>query len=382
MEVQIMPRTQSQTPQRNQDGYYRESFWYNGKKYTVRSKTMRGLYEKVAERRRALESGEIVCNQNTLVKSWAEEWLVTYKKNSCGAAQYETYSGLIRNHIVPAIGSLRLKDVKPIHCQRILNNQTATSKSHLTRLRYTIKQIFTVAHDQGLIPTNPAANLVLPKATEGSHRAITDEERRQILLLAETHPAGLWVKVMLYCGLRPGETAALRWRHVDLENGVIHVEEAVTAKVGTIGPPKSQSGVRTVPIPAPLLEALSAAKGNPDEFLFVMPRTGRHHTKHSLRSYWKNFKRALDIQMGAKVYRNQIVESKVAEDLTPYCLRHTYCTDLQAAGVPINVARELMGHSSIELTARIYTHSSQTALQRAASAINQFHENYLLMKQP
>ena len=370
-----MPRTQNQDPQRNKDGYFRESFWYNGKKFTVRSKTLRGLYEKVSERKRALEAGEIVCNHNTLVASWANEWLVTYKKNSCGHAQYRTYLGLIQNHIAPAIGSMRLKDVKPIHCQRILNDQTATSKSHLTRLRYTLQQIFKVAHDQGLIPTNPASGLVLPKCTEGSHRAITDEERSEILKLAEVHPYGLWVKVMLYCGLRPGETAALRWRHIDLAAGVLHVEEAVTSKVGTIGSPKSRAGVRTIPIPAPLLAALTAAQGAPDNFLFTQPRTGRHHTEYSLYNYWKNFKRALNIQMGATVYRNQITRSVVAEDLTPYCLRHTYCTDLQAAGVPINVARELMGHSSIELTARIYTHSSQTALQRAAAAINQFHSD-------
>lgn len=372
-----MPRQQTTEPHRNKDGYYRESFWYNGKKYSIRSKTLRGLYEKVAERKRALEAGEIVCNHNTLVRFWAQEWLITYKKSTCGAAQYETYTGLIANHICPEIGNLRLRDVRPIHCQKILNNQTATSKSHLNRLRYTIKQIFTVAHDQGLIPTNPAANLVLPKATEGSHRAITDQERAAILQLAERHPAGLWVKVMLYCGLRPGETAALCWRHLDLNAGVLHVEQAVTAKVNTIGAPKSRAGIRTIPIPAPLLDDLRQRQGAPDDFLFSQPTTGNHHTKASLRCYWKSFKRALDIQMGALVYRNQIVQSVVAKDLSPYCLRHTYCTDLQSAGVPINVARELMGHSSIELTARIYTHSSQTALQRAATSINQFHSSVI-----
>ena len=94
-----MPRQQTTEPHRNKDGYYRESFWYNGKKYSIRSKTLRGLYEKVAERKRALEAGEIVCNHNTLVRFWAQEWLITYKKSTCGAAQYETYTGLIANHI-------------------------------------------------------------------------------------------------------------------------------------------------------------------------------------------------------------------------------------------------------------------------------------------
>ena len=48
---------------------------------------------------------------------------------------------------------------------------------------------------------------------------------------------------------------------------------------------------------------------------------------------------------------------KIAEDLVLYCLRHTYCTDLQKKGVPLNIAKYLMGHSDISVTASIYTHT-------------------------
>jgi site-specific recombinase XerD len=64
------------------------------------------------------------------------------------------------------------------------------------------------------------------------------------------------------------------------------------------------------------------------------------------------------MQMGATVFRSQITESVVAEDLVPYCLRHTFCTDLQDAGVPINVAKYLMGHTDIAVTSKIYTHQT------------------------
>ena len=60
------------------------------------------------------------------------------------------------------------------------------------------------------------------------------------------------------------------------------------------------------------------------------------------------------------------------KDLQMYCLRHTYCTDLQSAGVPINVARELMGHSSIALTAQIYTHMTGDVFSAAAEKIAAF----------
>lgn len=74
--------------------------------------------------------------------------------------------------------------------------------------------------------------------------------------------------------------------------------------------------------------------------------------------------------MGATVYRNQIIRSVVADDLTPYCLRHTFCTDLQKAGVPINVAKELMGHADISTTANIYTHKDMEVLHNGISLLD------------
>ena len=98
-------------------------------------------------------------------------------------------------------------------------------------------------------------------------------------------------------------------------------------------------------------------KGQNDEYVFVK---FKDHSKqldtNAFYHAWHNFCRQMDIENGAKVYRNQIVESVLAPDLEPYLLRHTFCTDCQAAGVPLNVAKELMGHSDISVTAKIYTH--------------------------
>ena len=66
------------------------------------------------------------------------------------------------------------------------------------------------------------------------------------------------------------------------------------------------------------------------------------------------------------------MEDLLAPDLQPYLLRHTFCTDLEAAGIPINVARDLMGHSSIAITSKIYTHRTDKALQDAAAKMNRY----------
>lgn len=89
---------------------------------------------------------------------------------------------------------------------------------------------------------------------------------------------------------------------------------------------------------------------------------------------WRSFKRLVDIEMGAQLFRNQVIQhgepDELWETLTPYCLRHTYCTNLQNAGVPINVAKYLMGHSDISMTANIYTHTTEETVQQAADLIN------------
>ena len=106
--------------------------------------------------------------------------------------------------------------------------------------------------------------------------------------------------------------------------------------------------------------------------LIPQPTTQAAHTKTSMRQMWEVFKRDLDISMGAQTFRNAIIPetSVVAKDLTPYCLRHTYGTDLQTAGVPINVAKDLMGHKDISVTARIYTHLSKQSFSDAATLID------------
>lgn len=368
-----MPAKENDIPHKNADGYYRKDLTFRGKKYAVRAKTLKGLYTKLAEKKRMLEAGVLVPTENTLASDWCLRWLEDYQRPRCGHAQYLNYRANITGHIVPGLGRKRLCDVQPADLQRILNRQSRFSASHASKVRYTLRAIFEQARLEGLILSNPAEHLTLPKPEhiQTSHRPITPEEERLILQVAQTHRAGLWVKLMLYCGLRPGEAIVLRARDIDLNKRRLFVRAALEAVTGAVKEPKSAAGVRSIPIPTVLIADLQAAlPTSPEQLLFTQPRTGQMHTRTSMRCMWTSFKRALDIQAGAEVYRNQIIAHAIADDLVPYCLRHTYCTRLQEAGVPINVARELMGHSSIELTSRIYTHTSELPIQQAEDAIN------------
>ena len=264
---------------------------------------------------------------------------------------------------------MKLRDVRDVHLQRILNDQEGKSASHVKKLRMVMQEMFKRARQSRLITYDPAELLELPSVSEGKRRSITPAERTAILDVAERHHSGLWVLTLLYTGMRPGETAALMWSNVDFANNEIHVHAAKKSGAKTIKAPKTAAGVRDIPIHAALLPKLRAAQGMP--FTPVFPtHAGNQQNENSLRRMWKSFLRDLDIYMGAEVYRNQIVKSVVAPDLTPYCLRHTFCTDLQRAGVPINIAKELMGHADIQTTANIYTHRDPATLHGSMALLD------------
>ncbi len=141
----------------------------------------------------------------------------------------------------------------------------------------------------------------------------------------------------------------MEWDWIDFESGIL-----------TVGKSKTKAGTgRKIPIPPQLKSELikHKLKRQNDKYIFVRVKNNNlPMDENAFYHAWHNFKREMDITNGATVYRNQITKSTLAEDLEPYLLRHTFCTDCQAAGVPINVAKELMGHSDISVTAKIYTH--------------------------
>lgn len=350
--------------------YIRKTARLNGKKYEATGKTELEAMTKLAEKLAAARRGEEAVSASMTVNAWYKEWKAAYKdpkdltKKSLGMYD-EKYNGYIK----PAIGSMKLKDVKDIHLQRILNGQAGKSASHVKKLRMVLQEMFRRARQSRLIAYDPAELLELPSCTHGTHRSITDAERAAILAVAQTHRAGLWVLTLLYTGMRPGETAALTWADVDFAANEIHVHAAKESGSGRVKGPKTDAGMRDIPIHAQLRAPLLAARGAPLSPVFPTG-AGNFQNENSLRRLWTGFKRDLDIYLGAELERNKIVESKVAPDLTPYCLRHTFCTDLQRAGIPINVAKELMGHADIQTTANIYTHRDGKTLHAGMALLD------------
>jgi integrase len=337
----------------------RKTFTFDGRRYEVTAPAERELIAKVAIRKRDLEDGKKRITKNMSVKDWGDEYLEAYKRTSVSDTEYDVLKGRMENHICKYIGSMRMKDIKPLHCQRIMNGLEGKSASLVHKVCTLLKATFEAAAENSIILENPAKRLTPPKAEAGTHRAITDTERAVLVEVCKTHKYGLWALLMLHCGFRPGETARAIGKHIDLKTLNFYID-------GT----KSKAAKRYVPIPEIFIPKLKAAAEKPFEHIFKN-RNGDPISKSSRKRMWAAIVKEMNIKMGCRTFRGALIPPfAVADDFKPYCLRHTYATDLQAAGVPLNVAKELLGHEDISTTANIYTHSSVASFEAAREQIN------------
>lgn len=336
------------------------SFTHDGVRYYIHADTEEEFYTRKANLIRDLDEGKVVLASTMTVRAWTEQCLTTYKVG----VKPETLRDMklrIDKHIISEIGSLQLKQVKPLHCQKIMSNQEGMSKSHVDKLFMELNFIFEKAVENELISKNPAARIEKPIATQGSRRKLTDHERDHFLSVCDNVPAFTLFLLMYYCGCRPSEAAGAIGKDIEMIDGVrmLHIR-------GT----KSKNSDRYVPIPNPMYDRVAGVGA----FELLAPNNAGHmHTESSYKRLTARLKREMNISMGCKVYRNQLLPPfPLADDFVPYCLRHTYCTNLCKAGVDVRKAQKLMGHSSISITANIYTHVDKSDIASVSSVINAF----------
>ena len=337
---------------------YESTFTYDGKRYRIRANSLEELYSKKANKLRDLKDNVIVYDSRVSVDLWAEKAFDTYKRNVKGVRDMKCRYA---KYVSPVIGMKRIGQVRAVECQTIINSCEGMSFSHVNKLRQELSFIFEKAVDNQMIPLNPAKKLTLPEYSKGQRRSITDRERKALYKVYEKDPVYIFFVIMLECGCRPEEVVNLIGKDIDREGKMFHVR-------GT----KTKSADRYVPISDDLFQVIK----NVGPFDPVAPnRWGNKHTESSLKRLCAHLKRDMNIAMGCKVYRNQLMPPyPLADDFVPYCLRHTFCTDLCRAGVDIRTAQKLMGHANISITADIYTHVDLDDVKNAGELLRAYRE--------
>lgn len=335
---------------------------------------------------RQLESGISPDAFSITVSEYVDKWLALRALKDKDRKTTRTFDTHKREsqRLVDALGKKQLRHVTQSDIAAVILSRQGMSKKAINSTYTTIHQIFKTAYKDRLISYDPMDGLQKPEGTQGTHRFLEDWEKQLIFKHWAGHRGGFFAIVMLFTGLRRGELCALDWSHVNLTAGTISVSESLSDSHGkTIrGATKTEAGVRIIPILPPLLPILKsrAHASGP-----VCPGLqGEYMSASASDSLWSSFRYYLGVCLCGIEKRSIKKENRLAiathpdlyseshpkyiwKDLTirMHDLRHTYCTMLYDAGVDVKTAQLLMGHSSIEVTLKIYTHLSD--LRRASS---------------
>lgn len=326
----------------------RLSFRYEGKPYQVYGYSDRELERKKTEKIEALKRNEIIAESSMTVRAWSEQFINAYKQNRMKDYVLKNYRYQLEHYILEEIGDMKLKNVKPVNCSAVLNALEGKSTSLIHKVHVQMNELFEKAVDNSLINKNPAKGISEPTGTKNTRRALTAREEAAFLAAAKKHQHGLLYMFMWGCGCRPSEAENICGRDIQKIDGRLYLHIRGT---------KTKAADRYVPIPEEVEEMLPSTL---DPFLpIVRTKEGNKISARRQRGAWQHMEYLMNIELGCRTYRNQLVPPyPLADDLCSYCLRHTYCTNLQRRGVDIRTAQRLMGHSDIRMTANIYSHTN------------------------
>ncbi len=309
--------------------------------------------------------------------AYAVEWYQVRKEPFIEASTQNCYRTILNKHLIPAFGERNLRSIKPIELQKYVNGFSGQSKTQITMIVSALRNIFESALQDSIIDKNPAAGLRKPDhSTVDEKRALTDEERTRVIAQFRTHKHGLYLAVMYYTGMRPGEVRGLKWGDVDFASGLIHVQRDIDfAAGGKEGKLKTAAAERYIPISADLRELLVQARNLPDAYLF--PGVGGKPLAPSTAArMWLELMQACGMVEPIPVDRNgQRVEKQYYSPgdirgqyrplITPHAMRHNFITMCWEQGMDIMLTMKLVGHSDYQTTRNIYTHLSQKHMEKA-----------------
>lgn len=322
--------------------------------------------------------------------AWIDKWLTSYK-SSAEANTRDFYRTKARTFTNFEIGGIRIGDmsmdaIKPIYLTEYIASLSGMSKSTIRSSKMTVQQIFDAAKQNGVIERDMCADLadsvaaVRVKGTYNGHKALTRGTIDLICSQYRCHRFGLFVMIMLFSGLRPGEVAALRWEDVDFSKGVLHVRQARDLKHDALKSTKTETGVRDVPIFTPLRKALLEQRGigyvvtdrNGDPYNDKTAETGLKTFRLMLEMFLNGVEPTTTIGFRTSCWEKRTGKTWRTVDFNLYDLRVTFCTNLYDAGVDLKTAQKLMGHRDSATTMRIYTKLSEEREEQSTDKMNAF----------
>jgi integrase len=299
-----------------------------------------------------------------LVETWRDR-AAPKRKSETTLAMTDS---LIRNHITPALGSVRLNAITVDHIEAFLDARVSSlSKSTITKLRTILAQAFDFGIRRRHMNWNPARVAEMPveasAAREG--RALTGTEARALLNVASDHRLGAWVVVATTLGLRPGEVSGMTWEAIDLDAGTLTVYQSLGWPGGrpTLKPTKTGRS-RTLELPAITVDALTHHRKRTAEERLLMGE--RWPAKWASLVFVSENGTPLDRSNVRRMVMAMGSEAGIGGTLNPYDLRHTATSLISASGLSAERLADLLGHKDTRMVFGHYRHPVTSSISVAA----------------
>lgn len=327
----------------------------NGKRKYYRGKTKKEAVAKRDKDAELLGQGVDV-NANPYFKDVAEKWFELTKTGpDLHVRTKETLQGTLTRYVYPALGDKRIRDITPLDILRLMKSVETKSNSTQRKVLQAARSICAFAVDMGLIVKSPVLSSIKAGGSSPDEVVpLTDDQCCRLLEAVNGTRAYLFVKLLLYTGLRKGEALGLMWKDIDFVKGVLRVERSVVYplgnKAGEINPElKTSAARRTVPIAPELLADLKAAqKQSKSVYIFSMAN-GKFLSESSFRRLW-------DLVSYRSTKTAGRISRTIDFDVHAHQLRHTCVTRWIENGLSVKEVQYLAGHATPDVTMRIYAH--------------------------
>jgi integrase len=296
------------------------------------------------------------------LSQYANEWMAT--KPSLRTTTRELYEGFLRNHILPDLGSVPLKDLRALQIRTWHANLSASTLHHNTEAKIyrLLKQILGTAVEDDLISKNPC--LIRGAGKENiTERRIPDLETVELLIGTVDDRYKAAIAIAAYMGLRFAEIAGLQRKHINPLKNTITIEWQLATENGqrVLRPPKTAAGNRALPMPKAVTELLDVHLTdftNPGPKAFVFTSSNGNSLDRA------NFRKRVWLPACQQIG---------VEGLRFHDLRHFAATLGATSGVSLKGLMTMMGHSTADAALR-YQHAVDSDGIRIVGHIDMVHE--------
>lgn len=319
---------------------------------------------------RSANRGEFIERTKLTTADWMREWLTkAVKPPAKRPGTYRVYQHVLENRVIPAIGAIRLQELKAADIKRYYTDADL-SQSTLAQHHAIIHSALKAAVLEGLVYRNVASLVIGKPQFSRSHDQIRRncwdaEEARSFLAAAQkagTQPAAFYA-LALDSGARKNELCGLQWTDLDLDAGTVLFVRQLTrlGRSPEFGPVKN--GIpRTVDLAPQTVELLKAHRRAQAE-LKMRNRKAYQDLGMVFAKEWGDLHGRED-SLGLPLQSNNLGQREFARliraanvrPITFHGLRHTSATLMLKAGVPAQVVQQRLGHKRIEITLGIYAH--------------------------